>query len=307
MEVDLNTEYVAALDLGTNTFNLAIAKSSLPYKIVFRTEKGVFLGKGGLADKIILEDARLRAQNVLKSYSNILSDYPLKEVRCVATEAIRNAKNADEVLEVLEIDIPFSVETIEGDREAELVYKGVKSTGLLGDKNILIVDIGGGSVEFIISNRENIYWKKSYKIGISRVLELHPLSNPPKEKELVLHHNYFHSNLNELQHYINEFNVKNLIGTAGSFDAWRKMLDGTKDASPSHLMNEKDLLTQINKINTLTTNDRLKVRGLEEMRVETIVPAGILVAYLLGNSRFDSIHQCSYSLSEGVLWEMINK
>ena len=110
MEVNDDKDFVAALDLGTNTFNLAIAKSNKPFTIEFRTEKGVFLGKGGLGDKVILEDACLRAQKVLESYSDILSNYPLKQVRCVATEAIRNAKNANEVLQFLEIDVPFTVE-----------------------------------------------------------------------------------------------------------------------------------------------------------------------------------------------------
>ena len=168
MEINKKEEFVAALDLGTNTFNLAIAKSHPPFSIVFRTEKGVFLGKGGLASKEIVGDAVQRAQKVLEEYSSILSNYSLKKLSCVATEAIRNASNAKDVLRSLEIDVPFSVETIPGEREAELVYKGVKSTGLLSEKNIIIMDIGGGSVEFIIGNKDSILWKKSYKIGISR-------------------------------------------------------------------------------------------------------------------------------------------
>ena len=307
MEIDKKEEFVAALDLGTNTFNLAIAKSQPPFSIVFRIEKGVFLGKGGLASKKILADALLRAQKVLIEYSSILSNYPLKKLSCVATEAIRNASNAPDVLRSLEIDVPFSVETIPGEREAELVYKGVKSTGLLTKENSIIMDIGGGSVEFIIGNKESIIWKKSYKIGISRALEKVALSDPPKKDELEKHRFYFEENLQELASYISGHNVKHLIGTAGSFDSWRKMIGEQNLDLPYSELSKENLLNLINKINSIPLAARLKIKGMEEMRIETIVPAGILVEYLLNSFNFESIHQCSFSLSEGVLWEMINE
>lgn len=306
MEVDKAKDFVAALDLGTNTFNLAIANSTNPFTIEFRTEKGVFLGKGGLGEKVILEDACIRAQKVLESYSDILSNYPLNEVRCVATEAIRNAKNANDVLRFLEIDVPFSVDTIDGEKEAELVYKGVKSTGILNDKNVLIMDIGGGSVEFIIGNENEIHWRKSYKIGISRALELYPLSDPPKKEELSKYYTYFKESLTELYAKLESFGAKDLIGTAGSFDAWRKILGGESDEA-TYSINTKELASCILNINTLEKEERRKINGMQEMRIDTIVPAGILVTYLLDSFTFNSISQCSYSLSEGVLWEMINK
>lgn len=306
MGVDDNSEFVAALDLGTNTFNLAIAKSKAPFTMEFRTEKGVFLGKGGLADKLILEDATLRAQKVLETYSDILSNYPLHEVHCVATEAIRNAKNAHEVLRFLEIDVPFTVDTIPGEQEALLVYKGVKSTGILGADNVVIMDIGGGSIEFIIANKTKIHWKKSFKIGTSRVLEDHPLSNPPSTAELELHYRYYSSRLQELDALLREYDVQTLIGTAGSFDAWRKMLLEDQENSTC-LIDAKNLVDCINRTNTMATEERVKIKGMEEMRIETIVPAGILVTYLIDSFNFKSIYQCSYALAEGVLWEMINE
>jgi exopolyphosphatase/guanosine-5'-triphosphate,3'-diphosphate pyrophosphatase len=306
MAVNKDSEYVAALDLGTNTFNLAIANSKAPFSMEFRIEKGVFLGKGGLKEKIIVDEARTRAQHVLEEYSDILSNYPLNEIRCVATEAIRNAKNANEVLRFIEIDVPYTIETIPGEREAELVYKGVKSTGILSEKNVLIMDIGGGSIEFIIANANELLWKKSFKIGTSRVLELYPLSDPPTRQELQSHLTYYQENLIELGSIIDEFKTDTLIGTAGSFDAWRKMLTESTDDATSEL-NQDELISCIEKINSLASEERILIKGMEEMRIETIVPAGILVAYLLDSYTFNSVFQCSYALAEGVLWEMIYK
>jgi len=306
MAANPDSEYVAALDLGTNTFNLAIAKSKAPFTMEFRIEKGVFLGKGGLKEQVIVDEARIRAQHVLETYSDILSNYPLNEIRCVATEAIRNAKNANEVLRFIEIDVPYTIETIPGEREAELVYKGVKSTGLLDEENVLIMDIGGGSIEFIIANVREIFWKKSFKIGTSRALELYPLSNPPTQEELQTHLHYYQENLKELEALIREFKTERFIGTAGSFDAWRKML-GEESDDASFELNQTELISCIEKTNSSTTDERISIKGMEEMRIETIVPAGILVTYLLDSFTFKNVFQCSYALAEGILWEMIYK
>ena len=113
--------------------------------------------------------------------------------------------------------------------------------------------------------------------------------------------------MEELGDYIARYNIKELIGTAGSFDSWRKMIGEQNLNLPYSELNKEKLLDLINKINSILLVDRLKIKGMEEMRSETIVPAGILVEYLLNSFNFESIHQCAYSLSEGVLWEMINE
>lgn len=304
MEAD--KKYIAALDLGTNTFNLVIADARKPFNVVYKTEKGVFLGKGGLANKRITEDALSRAQKVLDEYSTILHHYPLSRIECVATEALRNADNAQEVIKHLTTDVEFKVNTIKGEEEAELVYYGVLSTGILNEETSMIMDIGGGSVEFIIANKKEIFWRKSFKAGISRTLELHPLSNPPTEEEINTHRHYFEEKLAELSLYINRYNVKHLIGTAGSFDSWRKIIDSSNDSSPTFEIDKNALLEVINKIQKSRIEERSKIAGMEKMRVETIVPAGILVTYLLKSYTFNKITQSSYSLSEGVLWQILN-
>jgi exopolyphosphatase/guanosine-5'-triphosphate,3'-diphosphate pyrophosphatase len=305
MEANKASTYFAALDLGTNTFNLVIANDHLPFKLAFKTEKGVFLGKGGLKKQLIIEEASLRAQKVLKEYSNILTKYSIKKVRCVATEAIRNAKNSKDILKHLQIDLPISIEEIEGEQEAELIYKGVKSAGILNDENCIIMDIGGGSVEFIIACKDRILWKKSYKAGISRILESNPLSDPPSKEELSIHKSFFREKLDGIIQQIEKYKVRSLIGTAGSFDSWRKLLFTDMSNSPTQIIDSRELKFCIGNINSKTIVERKLLPGMEAMRVETIVPAGVLVEYLLDSVKFESITQCSYSLSEGVLWEML--
>ena len=301
-------KHVAALDLGTNTFNLIISQDDKPFPPVYRAEKGVFIGKGGLKNKTILPEALIRAKNVLKEYSNILKEYNVIQISAVATEAIRNANNGSEILEKLNTEIPSSIQKINGKREAELIWSGVASSGLLTDKTAMIIDIGGASTEIIIANNDHIKWLKSYKVGVSRALELIPVNDLPSEKDLSALSEYFKSNMKDLNDILVKFQPESLIGTAGSFDSWRKNLEiKNNDSIPFYKFIADNLIDLIRKINKTPLQDRAAIKGIPELRKETIVPAGILIQNLLDIYNFKTVYQCDYSLAEGLIREMTKK
>lgn len=301
-------KHVAALDLGTNTFNLIICEVDNPFPPVYSDEKGVFLGKGGLKNKTILPDALKRAKNVLKEYSDILKKYNIIHISAVATEAIRNAENGSEILEKLNAEIHSTINNIKGTREAELIWSGVVSAGLLTDKTVMIVDIGGASTEVIIADHDHIKWLKSYKVGVSRALELSPISDLPAEEDLYNLSGYFKSNMKDLNDILNKYKPESLIGTAGSFDSWRKNIEIKNDESiPYYEFDKNKIIELIRKINNASLQDRVTINGIPEMRKETIVPAGVLIQNILDIYNFKTVYQCSYSLAEGLIREMTKK
>jgi len=298
-------EHIAALDLGTNTFNLTISRVDKPFPPVYSVEKGVFLGKGGLKNKTILPDAIIRAKNVLKEYSDILKKYSVIQISAVATEAIRNAKNASEILEKLDSEVPSLIQKISGTREAELIWKGVASAGLLTGKTAMIIDIGGASTEVIIANNDQIKWLKSYKVGVSRALELFPINDLPPEEDLNNLSDYFKSNMIDLNNILVKHQPELLIGTAGSFDSWRKNMEiKNNDSIPHYKFDRDKIIELIRNINKRNLQDRVAIKGIPEMRKETIVPAGVLIQNLLDIYDFKNVYQCSYSLAEGLIREM---
>jgi len=301
-------KYVATLDLGTNTFNLVISEQNNPFPPVFRAEKGVFIGKGGFKNKTILPAAVLRAQNVLNHYLKTIKEFNVVHVKAVATEAIRNAKNGDQILEKLDVGIPFSIEKISGNREAELTWSGVKASGLLSDKTALIIDIGEASTEIILADKKSIKWLKSYKVGVSRALESYPVSDLPTGVELTNLQNYFSDSLTDLTIQLGKYKPELLIGTAGSFDTWRKILE-TQDSgnNPYYRFNSKELRSIIERINITPYSSRAEIKGIPEIRRESIVPAGMLILYLMDIYTFNTVYQCSYSLAEGMIYELTKK
>jgi exopolyphosphatase/guanosine-5'-triphosphate,3'-diphosphate pyrophosphatase len=301
-------KYVATLDLGTNTFNLIISEINAPFPPVYSDEKGVFIGKGGLQNKIIKPDALKRAQHVLEQYDKVIKKYNVLQINAVATEAIRNAQNGDLILEKLDANIPFSIEKITGIREAELIWQGVNASGVLSDKTAMIIDIGGASTEIIMADNKKIKWLKSYKVGVSRALESFPISGQPTGKELADLQAYFINNISDLKYQLEKYQPEVLIGTAGSFDTWRKILEPDNGKNiPFYKFEKKALKLIIKKINVTPYVKRINIKSIPEIRRKTIVPAGVLVQYLLDIYSFKTVYQCSYSLAEGLMSDMTKK
>ena len=151
---------VAIIDLGTNTFHLLIAETRGDQpEILYKTNVPVKLGEGRINDNIITPAAFERGINCLKDFSLIIADYQVYKISATATSAVRSAENGNEFVNAVNERTGISIETISGDEEAELIYQGVKLSGAITNLS-LIMDIGGGSVELILCDTENLIWKK---------------------------------------------------------------------------------------------------------------------------------------------------
>lgn len=151
---------IAVIDCGTNTFNLLIVERlrGNAYTKLFQTRLAVKLGEISI-NKGYIEDAALkRGVEAIGVYKEYCRQYEVSHILAFATSAIRDAKNGNDfVAEVLD-RFAITIQVIEGDREAELIYFGNKEAVALTNEPSLIMDIGGGSNEFIIANKEQVFW-----------------------------------------------------------------------------------------------------------------------------------------------------
>src|SRR3954470_24069852 len=145
---------LAAADLGSNSFHLAIGRvdGEQVYPLDSLKET-VRLGTGLTADRTLDASAQDRALGALKRFSERLAGMPRESVRVVGTNALRVAKNAPEFLRRAEHTLGFPIEVIRGREEARLIYVGVVHSLPLASHNRLVVDIGGGSTEFIVGHK----------------------------------------------------------------------------------------------------------------------------------------------------------
>jgi exopolyphosphatase / guanosine-5'-triphosphate,3'-diphosphate pyrophosphatase len=305
----------AIVDLGTNTFNLLIAETtgSREYKILHKSRIPVKLGKGGIDKKEIRPDAMIRGLNALEKHQHTITEFQVEKVVAYATSAIRTARNSDSFLKAIRERLGIHVEVISGDREAELIYYGVKQAVTLGRDTCLILDIGGGSNELIIANGDKIFWKKSYPLGMARLIEKFKPSDPITIEEIEFISNYLEERMPELFDEFKKHRITTMVGASGSFETFTAMIRETDTATETSLVaeaNEIDLTDFENlyqKLINSTLKERKQMKGLESHRLDTIVPASLLVKFLMGKLKLQRIIQSDFAMKEGVMFELMHQ
>ncbi len=204
------------------------------------------------------------------------------------------------------------MEIISGEREAELIYKGVKHALKIGEQPELIMDIGGGSTEFIIANDKKLFWKYSFLLGVSRLMEKFQPSDPITKEEIQIIENYLNTELNPLWEALKQNPVETLIGSSGSFDSFAEII-GHKYHEPfvlnnktEHTFNMNETFIVFEELIKSHREQRLQTKGLIEMRVDMIVLSAILVKFVLQKSGIKNMRLSTYSLKEGVMWELMH-
>jgi exopolyphosphatase / guanosine-5'-triphosphate,3'-diphosphate pyrophosphatase len=305
---------IAILDFGTNTFNLLIADTENEKKlnIIYSGKQPVKLGKGGILEKIIKEDAFMRGMTAIENHLKTIKNYNVEKIYAFATSAIRDASNGKEFIKQVKDRFNIYVHIIPGEREAELIYKGVRQSMDLGNKPILILDIGGGSNEFIIADSKKIYWKQSFDLGMARMLEKFKPGDPISPEEVNRIEDYLNSELQPLFDAVQIYEPVCLIGASGSFETFSALLAHLfperyiSDGTPGREIYINDFSLLHRKLITSTIEERMKMPGMEAVRVEMIGLASIFVNFTLTMCKTEKIFQSDYSMKEGVIAEMLN-
>lgn len=299
----------AIIDLGTNTCNLLIAEvEKSNYQILHTSKESVKLGKGGISNKLLTPEATERAIHALQTHLRTIQGYgEMNSIEVIATSAVRDALNKDNFAQQLKDATNLNLNIIDGDQEASYIFDGVK----LAIENIpdgtLIMDIGGGSNEFIFIKNNEIAWKQSFPTGIARVVEQFHISNPILISEAQEISRWFEAMMPELWK-LQENKINVLIGSSGTFDTIADSIDqispnSTIRKAKSIAISDFEQFFQV--LIKSSFAERLAMPTIEEMRVEMIVPALILIDLVLKKLSIPTIIQTDYSLKEGVLAQFL--
>lgn len=298
---------IAIIDMGTNTFHLLIAEGSEGrYNITRRDRLAVKIGMGGINQRIITDEGFQRALVAMQSFKNTIDEQSISTVYAFGTSALRNALNGTEIASKIHSITGIEVNIISGDQEAEFIYFGVQSALHMGHDKNLIMDIGGGSVEFIIADNDNIFWKQSFEIGAQRLLERFQKHDPIEAEEIASLDAYFEEALVPLFNAFEKLHPTVLVGSSGTFDTLSDIFCLKHDIhkAPEEIETPltiegfyaiyKDLLKK-------DRAERMQIPGMIEMRVDMIVVASCLVRFILEKHPITRIRVSTYSLKEGVL------
>ena len=300
------------MDLGTNTFHLLIAEAnaSAPKELLHLYEP-VKLGQGGINKGVILPDAFERGIKTMQKFRENIQRFGTGKVKAIATSALRSTSNGKDFIEQVKQHTGIAIEVIDGDREAAYIYKGVKASGCLSAENSLIMDIGGGSVEFIICNQEQIFWKQSFEIGAARLMDKFHQVDPISAEAITELQEYLDHTLVPLFEAVKNIEISKLIGSSGAFETFAEVT-ALEKGHPFDLKTIKYMGLNLLEFNQLTArlissthHERAVTKGIIPLRVDMIVVASLITRYILSKLEIDEAAMSTYSLKEGVLAEML--
>ncbi len=301
------TDTFAVIDLGTNTFHLLIAEASNSgiFKELYRKRIYIKLAEDGI-NTIGLAPFD-RALNALLSFKNILDQYDVKTVKAIGTAALRTASNGPDFIQKVFKETGIQIQLIPGDREADLIYKGVIQAVPLSKETGLIMDIGGGSVEFILADQDGVKWAQSFPIGVAVLYNKFHKKDPISPSEIDILEKFLEDILAPLFQEILVHKPSILIGASGTFDVLENLLCKEK-LTPIHgVVNVSDFYPFFQQQIKTTIQERLAMKDIPNNRAEMIIVALVLIEFILGKTDIKTISVSEYALKEGMLKELISE
>ena len=300
------------MDLGTNMFHLLIVQGGITsFSEIVHEQDAVKLGEGGINKGFIQPAAFERGINCMARFQRLITTNGVKRVRAIATSALRNAANGQSFIDEVKTQTGIAIEIINGDAEAGYIYKGIKAAGCLSVKNNLIVDIGGGSVEFIICNAAEVLWKQSFEIGAARLMDKFHHTDPILPESITALNLYLDNCLEPLFPVVSHYAITDLTGSAGVFESYALLLETENGQSidlkkeKNYIFDKQKLLALIERIVLSSHQQRQDNKDIIPVRVEMIVTAALLTRFIIEKLGIERIAMSTNSLKEGVLADIM--
>jgi exopolyphosphatase/guanosine-5'-triphosphate,3'-diphosphate pyrophosphatase len=310
---------LAAIDLGTNSFHLVVARVSADGRFeVMTTEKDVIrLGHGGGDMKDLSDDAIDRGIAALNRMRRI-AESAGAPVRAVATSAVREAENAGVFLQRARTEAGVEVEVISGVEEARLIHLGVLQAVPVFDSRLLLCDIGGGSTEVLLGQRGEMIDARSFKLGAVRLTDRFFRSGDaeharPSAASVAACRAFVRSTLAVFEREVSQHGYEVAVGSSGTIEAVCRLADALDGGEELGTYNCYELTREqlARVVDSLLTAKgiaaRRKLPGAEPDRADIIVAGALVLEGLFDTFSVESMMFSEYALREGVLLDTIQR
>jgi exopolyphosphatase/guanosine-5'-triphosphate,3'-diphosphate pyrophosphatase len=305
---------IAAIDVGSNSIHMIVAEARPDghFIVLDRAKEMVRLGEKSLTTGRLQKAAMDRGIRTLATFKSIAVRHGVTRIRAVATSAVREAKNGGEFIQRIYDEIGIRVRVIPGREEARLIHLGVDQVEDLSGPPSLIVDIGGGSVEIVLAEKNRPPELHSLKLGVARVSERFFTHDPPRSKEVARLEKYLHAELEPALATAAKRRVKRVIGTSGTMLSLISMSAhqlGVHPGTQVHgLAVPAEAISRLRRVLLRANREgRLAMRGMDEKRVDMIASGAVLADVVLRRVGATRIQACTWALREGLLQDFIAK
>jgi exopolyphosphatase / guanosine-5'-triphosphate,3'-diphosphate pyrophosphatase len=320
---DTGAMRLAAIDVGSNSLHMIVAQADADGGLttLWRLKEMVGLGRMSFPSRRLSREAIDRAIIALRRFKHEAQHRECEKVLAIATSAVREAENGGEFIRRARQELKLNVRVVSAKEEARLIYLGVRHAVDLkgGSKGAphLIIDIGGGSVEFIVGDKEHALMLESRKLGAARMTARFVKSDPIDPAELRTLLSHYDRELSPVVEQVKQFRIARVIGTSGTLENIATLCGGVKDETDGNGHSHETGLTGVverSKLNKLVdtllesrAKDRAKMPGLDEQRRDQILAGALLVNEIVRRLGIDEIHLCKAALREGILVDYLSR
>ncbi|NLA51160.1 MAG: Ppx/GppA family phosphatase [Alcaligenaceae bacterium] len=305
-----NNNLLAAVDLGSNSFRLSVGRieerNGEAYVFAIDRLKETVRLAAGLDDQKFLSDEAIeRAVGVLKRFSERIQDFHPNQVRAIATNTFRVAKNKELLLQKAEEALGFPIEVVSGPEEARLVFSGLAHELPFSDENRLVVDIGGGSTEFIIGKGYQSVLVKSLSIGCVSFTKLYFPNGTVTSEAFKKAEINARNQIQVLSKTYRKLGWAEAFGSSGSAKALVAVLQASGFSERGITLEGMEKLKKV-LIKTGSANSPL-IQDLKDDRGE-VLPAGLAIMMAAFKElKIEQMNQGDGALRVGVLYDMLGR
>ena len=302
---------IGAIDIGTNSMRLLVAEY-IDGKL-YNREKFVNttrIGQGVDSEGYISEEAIERNIKALKEFSDIANEKGCEYIYCIGTSALRDSKNGNEFIDLAKVETNVDVDIISGEEESNLGFIGVLQ-GLDDTNNILVLDIGGGSTEFILGDESGIKYAKSENVGALRMTEKFLVTDPICENEFEDMSNFIEETISDTINILKEKNIRQIVGIGGTITSVSAINQELETYSMEKIhgskVNEKELDNILQNLKKMTLNDKKNIKGLQPKRAYIITAGVRILNIIMKKLEKENIIVSEYDNLEGLICQKARK
>lgn len=315
--MEKNNRYFAAIDVGTNSFHLIVvqAKRDGTFDIIDREREVIRLGEGNTGDiKYIIPEAMERAVVSLRRFKGI-ADSHNAQLRAVATSAVRESFNKNELIKRIIEETGVEIEVISGHEEARLIYLGIMKSVPVFDKKVLVIDIGGGSTEFLIGEKGKTHFSGSLKLGAVRLTQKFFNNTRLTQNSINECRSWVHGELYNVAETVKRIGFDLCVGSSGTIMATGSMIEALnkKKKTQNFILNNYKItkadfaVVKEEVLSKKTEEKRKNIPGLDDKRAD-IIPAGIIILDEIFNLfGLEQMVISAYALREGIIIDTLQK
>ena len=312
------TMRIAAIDLGTNTVRLLVGESDGVggYRPIFATQEITRLGQGLLPDRMLQPEPIRRTLDVLHRFREAAESHAATRIAVVGTSALREAKNPEAFVARARRETGLDVQVVSGEEEARLTLLGVRAALRIGGGRLVVMDIGGGSTEFVLADGPDILGVVSTGLGVVKLTEAHLKSDPPLPNELAAVREVVAARMarlrtRELPNAVRGTPAQDAIfvGTAGTVTTLAGIdlaLDPyDPDRVNGHRLSRERVEVLCRDLAAQPLAQRRQVRGLEPGRADVIVAGALVCLSAMDGLSFSELTVSDGGLREGILLDLL--